>query len=323
MQTQFKNFPQILEYYNDNEKCKALLAQQLWGDGEPVCPHCKHVGAYTTNRGYRCKDKGCQKKFTVITGTICENTKIELRYWLAAIYLITTHRKGISSHQLGRDLGISQKSAWFVLHRVREMLKDKAPDLLEGEVQVDETWVGGDTANKHEYKIERNENGHAISKKQPVMGAKDASRKVRAKKVSSVQAKELKAFILDNVAKGATMVTDEAPGYKGIVKHGYTHESVNHKLGEYVNAGKFTINGIENFWSLFKRGIIGIYHHIDVKHLDRYIDEFAYRQNNRKVEDVDRLFEALTKAEGRLKWDDLTAKEPEMPDYFQFRPGVC
>ena len=116
------------------------------------------------------------------------------------------------------------------------------------------------------------------------------------------------------------MVTDEAPGYKGIVKHGYTHESVNHSIGEYVNGGKFHTNGIENFWSQFQRGVIGIYHHVSVKHLDRYCDEFAYRQNNRKTADVERLFGALAKAEGRLTWNDLTAKEDMMPDYFQYRP---
>jgi transposase-like protein len=243
-----------------------------------------------------------------------------LRYWFAAIYLITTHRKGISSHQLARDLGVTQRTAWFILHRVREMLKDDAPVLLEGTVQVDESFFGAKTKNKHESKIERNpETGHAISTQTAVMGAKDETGKVRAKKVPNVKSKELKAFILTNIAKGATMVTDEAPGYKGLVKHGYTHESVNHSVGEYVNVGKFHTNGIENFWSLFKRGVIGIYHHVSVKHLDRYCDEFAYRQNNRRVADSSRLFVALGQSKGRLKYADLVAKD-ETPDYFQFRP---
>jgi transposase-like protein len=321
MQVAFKNVLQILDYYKDNDTCKKLLAQQLWNGGCPVCPHCASVGAYVTDRGYRCKAKGCQKKFTVITGTIYENTKISLRIWFAAIYLITTHRKGISSHQLSRDLGVTQKTAWFILHRVREMLKDQAPEmLLEGEVQVDETFVGGKTKNKHESKIERNSNGHAVSAQTAVMGAKDANGKVRAKKVPNVKSKELKKFIIANIAKGATMVTDEAPGYKGLVKHGYTHESVNHSVGEYVNLGKFHTNGIENFWSLFKRGVIGIYHHVSVKHLDRYCDEFAYRQNNRGIADPERLFIALANSQGRLKYSDLIAKEDEGAGFYMFRP---
>jgi len=323
MRTDFNSVIEILDYYKDKDACTKLLEYRLW-NGKPKCPHCGHTEKiYKTNIGYRCSNKDCQKKFTITTGTIFHSSKIELRYWFAAIYLISAHRKGISSHQLARDLGVTQKTAWFLNHRVREMLKDDAPELLEGEIQVDETWVGGKTKNKHEKKIERNDNGIAISTQQPVMGAKDATGKVRAKKVNNVQAKELKKFIIENIAKGSTMVTDQAPAYKGITKKNYKHETVNHLLGEYVNGGKFTTNGIENFWSLFKRGIIGIYHHIDVKHLDRYIDEFAYRQNNRKVADTDRLFEVLTKAEGRLKWSDLVAEDDVMPDYFQYRPEVC
>ena len=135
----------------------------------------------------------------------------------------------------------------------------------------------------------------------------------------NVKSKELKAFILTNIAKGATMVTDEAPAYKGIAKQGYKHETVNHKSGEYYRAG-FHTNGIENFWSQFKRGIIGIYHQVSVKHIDRYCDEFAYRQNNRKVADPERVFNALANSAGRLKYADLIANTNTTNDFIKFRP---
>jgi len=140
MKSQFNSLIQLLDFFKDEETCKAYLGQQRWGD-TPACPHCGCTKAYVTNRGFKCSEKTCYKKFTVTTGTIFENTKIKLRTWFAAMYLVTAHKKGISSLQLSRDLNITQKTAWFVLHRVREMLKKKAPQKLEGIVEADETYV--------------------------------------------------------------------------------------------------------------------------------------------------------------------------------------
>ena len=144
--SQFKTLPQLLDYFKDEEVCIAYLEQQRWG-GTPACPFCGVINPYKTNRGYKCRDKECHKKFTVKVGTIYENSKIELRTWFAAIYLVTSSKKGISSLQLHRQLGVTQKTAWFLNHRIREMLTDEAPELLEGIVEVDETYVGGSLKN--------------------------------------------------------------------------------------------------------------------------------------------------------------------------------
>jgi transposase-like protein len=149
MKTDFKSKLELTRYYSDEENCKKLLAQQRWGNSL-ACPHCDNAGkVYVTNRGYKCGEKTCHKKFTVITGTIFENTKIKLNLWFEAIFVIRAHKKGISSHQLAKDIGCAQKTAWFILHRVREMLREKSPELLSGAVQVDETYIGGIDSNKH------------------------------------------------------------------------------------------------------------------------------------------------------------------------------
>jgi len=147
MITQFKSLLQVLDYFKEETTCKNYLAQQRWGE-TPCCPHCGNTKAWKTNRGFTCAAKQCGQKFTVTTGTIFENTKLPLRLWFATIYLVTAHKKGISSLQLSRDLSITQKSAWFLLHRVREMLANNAPQMLENNVEIDETYVGEKSARK-------------------------------------------------------------------------------------------------------------------------------------------------------------------------------
>src|SRR5438105_3350909 len=148
METQFKSLLQVLDYFKDEKTCINHLALSRWGE-TPCCPHCGNVGAYITDRGYKCRAKECRKKFTVTTGTIFESTKISLRLWFAAMYLCTAHKKGISSLQLCRDLNITQKTSWFLLHRIREMLANNEAEQLSGNVEVDETFVGGKNKNRH------------------------------------------------------------------------------------------------------------------------------------------------------------------------------
>jgi transposase-like protein len=311
MTSQFKTLVQLLDHFKDEETCKAYLEQQRWG-GTPACPHCGVINPYRTNRGFKCRDKACGKKFSLTVGTIYENSKIPLRTWFAAIYLITSSKKGISSLQLHRQLGITQKSAWFLLHRIREMLKDKAPHMLKDTVQVDETYVGGLEKNKHANKKIQSAKGKRGRKvdepKTPVFGIAETGGKVVVKVTDWVTKKFAKELIDQYVQRGSTMVTDGFAMYGYLSKdEKFNHVVVDHKSGQYVNGG-FHTNGIENFWSIFKRGIIGIYHFTSKKHLQRYCDEFAARYNTRKIKDNERFDLTLRNSNSRLKYNDLIGK---------------
>lgn len=306
MVTQFKNLQQLLDFFKDEETCKSWFAEKRWG-GTPACPHCGSIKVYTTNRGYKCGEKECHKKFSVTVGTIFENSKISLRTWFAALYLCTTSKKGISSVQLGETLGITQKSAWFALHRIREMLKDNSTHQLDGEVEIDETYIGGKERNKHKSKRQR-VNGY--TGKTPMVGLLQRGGKMVLRPVTSGYANgaALKPIVREVVSKDATIITDGFGGYSGLHKEFKSHEIVNHEKEEYTR-GTFHTNTIEGFWSIMKRGIYGIYHSISVKHLDNYCSEFGYRYNTREKSSVERFEDAVTKVSGtRLTYTQLIGK---------------
>jgi transposase-like protein len=310
MKTQFKNVIQLLDYFKEESTCRELLELQRW-NGKPFCPHCGHEKVYRTNRGFKCAEPKCYKKFSVTVGTIFENSKIPLRTWFASIYLHTAHKKGISSHQLGRDLGISQKTAWFVLQRVRAMLKDKAPTMLEGTIECDETYVGGKEKNKHKStRSERLVNGKlprtSGSAKAMVFGLFERDgKKVVNHVIPETTSKYILQLIYKGVKEGSAMKTDDLFLYRGVTRLGYNHVYVRHNVGEYVVGDTHTAN-IDCYWSQLKRGIIGIYHSTSRKHLHRYCDEFAFRYNTRQLEDTERFIQVLTKiADERITWKQL------------------
>ncbi len=307
----FKSLPQLLDYFKDEVTCIEYYENIRW-NGNPVCPHCGSERVYKTNRGYKCANNECYKKFTVTVGTIFHGSKISLRIWFAAIYLATTHKKGISSVQLGLDLGITQKTAWFVLHRIREMLKDKAPQML-GEtkmVEVDEAYIGGKEGNKHLNKKrslkDRNltNDGKPFVPKKTVVGIIERNGNVVLKHVPNAELRNMGAFISKHVPKGSTIYSDEAPVYNHLKRY-YTHDSVKHALNIYVEGNVHT-NTIENFWSILKRGLYGIYHQVSEKHLERYLDEYSARFNTRSLTSQERFEKFLNDSESVLSYKRLT-----------------
>jgi transposase-like protein len=310
---------EVIRYFSDVDVCIEFVASLRWMDGA-VCPHCesKNVGFLQTRRIWKCR--ACRKQFSVKTGTIFEESPIALDKWLMAIWLVVNCKNGISSYEIARDLKVTQKSAWFMLHRIRLALKNGSWAKLGGggePVEVDETFIGGKPKNMHadkRLKMKTALNGYA--EKVAVVGMLDRdSRQVRAKVVPNVKRETLQTEILNTIEHKATVYTDGWAGYDDLAKKDYIHDTVNH-MEEYVRGNVHT-QGIENFWSLLKRGLTGTYVAVEPFHLDRYLDEQMFRFNNRytrdnPLNDADRFMLAVSQISGkRLTYAELTGKVPE------------
>ncbi|MGC4037037.1 MAG: IS1595 family transposase [Chitinophagaceae bacterium] len=310
----FSNIIEMVKALPDEKTCRDYLAKARWENGNAVCPYCGYGKCYVIENGkrYKCGSKTCYRKFSVITGTVFEASNVPLTKWFMAIYLCTAHKKGISSYQLGRDIKVSQKSAWFMLHRIRELMREKTSDKLDNIVEIDETWVGGKVKNMPKYKRAklRTDNNGTAQNKTMVMGMIERGGKLKLIALGKENnSNVLQPLIRENVDKDAVLMTDTANAYIGINQDFAGHETVNHANDEFGRDGVINTNSIEGAFSLLKRSIIGIYHQVTPKHLSRYCDETMYRYNSRKIKDVERFALSLKNAEGRLRYVTLTKKD--------------
>lgn len=298
---------EAIDYFKSEDIAHDFVVGLRWADGVK-CPACGSSDLYyiSTRKVWMCKDKTCPehgKRFSVKKGTIFEDSPIKLGKWLPAIWMITNNKNGKSSYELSRDLGVTQKTAWFMLHRIRLAMQTGTFEKLSGTVEADETFIGGAAKNMHQDKREEKIKGRGPSGKAVVMGLLERKGEVRAGVIPNTTRKTLHEKVHKHVESGSQVYTDSFPAYEGL--HGdYVHEMVDHAV-EYAN-GQVHTNGIENFWSLLKRSVKGTYVSVEPEHLTRYVDEQAFRFNNRKGKDADRFQKAVKGVSGRkVTYKDL------------------
>ena len=321
MKNNVRTLTDAIRYFADEQVCIDTVAMMRWTNG-PVCSKCASLADrqhwLKTQRRWQCRD--CGKQYSVKVNTIFEDSAIGLDKWLTAMWLLANCKNGISSYEIAKDIGVTQKSAWFMLQRIRRAMKTgtllKIGGPESGPIEVDESFVGGKVKNMHRGKVRamyaQTPNGN---NKIAVMGMFDRdSRKVRTKIIPNVKRKTLQGEILDNIHHGSTVYTDSASAYQGL-KAKYIHETVNHAV-EYVN-GQVHTNSLENFWALTKRTLAGTYVAVEPFHLDRYLDEQMFRFNNRATKDnplndADRFLLAVSQISGKkLTYAELTGKVGE------------
>jgi len=285
-----------VRYFADLSVCNDYMRNLKWPDGRIVCSKCgaDRIGEITSRSMLQCKS--CRKQFSYKVGTIFEDSPLGLDKWFPAVWSIANAKNGVSSHELGRAIGVTQKTAWFMLHRIREAMKSGSFTKLGGTVESDETFIGGEARNMHTAKREKRIRGRGAVGKRIVHGLLERGGDVRAQVIPSTEQTEIHPIVLSNVETGANLYTDAALSYEGLAAH-YVHEAINH-AEEYVR-GQVHTNGLENFWSLFKRCIKGTYVQIAPFHLQRYVDEEVFRFNARKTDDARRFANVMKTTVGR------------------------
>lgn len=301
--SKFNSLVDIALTFNTPAKCKKAIAESRWSDGDVVCPYCGHHHCGLRKDGrYSCS--GCRHNFSVLVGTIFENTKLSLTQWFMAMYLISSHKKGISSHQLSRDLGITQKTAWYILHKVRTLYAQYDTPSLFGEIELDEMYLGGRETNKHESKRTEKTQGRSTKTKTPIFGMIERHGVAHAFAVPDTKAETLKIFVEQFCDENAHFFTDELNSYAFLDKDGYKHSVIKHNMKEYSVDG-ITTNSIEGFWGHFKRMVFGTYHFVSKTYLQRYIDESIYRWNTRRLKARYRFQFMFEQAIGKVQYRDV------------------
>jgi transposase-like protein len=305
-----KTLQQAIQYFSNFENCQQFMIGIRWYDGKVRCPQCdsEKVSYLEKARVWKCYEKHPRQKFSLKVGTIFEDSAISLEKWLPAAWLIVNCKNGISSYELARDLGVTQKTAWFMLHRIRTAMQTGTfIAKLGGAVEVDETFIGGKARNMHLAQRKRRITGTGMKDKTAVLGFLQRGGEVRTSVIENRRKPLLQSEVKKHVEAGAALYTDALQSYSGLQAH-YAHEVIDHAV-KYVD-GKVHTNGLENFWSLLKRGIRGTYVSVEPFHLFRYLDEQTFRYNNRKLEnDGERFREAMRHIVGkRLTYAHLTGK---------------
>jgi transposase-like protein len=306
---------QAIVYFSDFENCRQFVIDLRWADGKVRCPYCQSekVSYLEKAKLYKCYGDHPKPKFSLKVGTIMEDSALSIDKWLTAMWMIVNCRNGISSCEIARDLGITQKSAWHMAHRIRFALHHGSIEKLSGEVEADETFIGGKARNMHRSKkIGKGYQHRGIINKTIVMGMLERGGKVTTKVIQEREKETLHGHVRACIEEGTALYTDEWGPYTGLSED-YIHQVINH-AEKYVD-GRVHTNGMENFWSLLKRGLSGTYVSVEPFHLFRYLDEQMFRYNNRKnMKDFDRFRLAASQIVGkRLTWNQVTGKHADWP----------